>query len=133
MFIFQHVNVKHLYIRPGGVHTSQDPDHPSEWILFGGANHLGSFAWNLSYVTLLTPGILRWLLIVWKIRAVLYLDGKGGCGYCRENLKSHRINIRQSTKLWVCCHHGMARPQVAHQPDRLRMWMVKAQLSLRTL
>jgi len=34
-------------------------------------NISGSSVWNLLYVALLAPGILRWLLDIWKICATL--------------------------------------------------------------
>ena len=99
-------------IRPG-VHKSRAPGGTSKCILYGRAYHWGFSVWILSHASL-------WRLEFWDgfhmfrksvqscIRPLSNVDGKGGCGHCRQNRRSHRINITHFTKLWVTCHHGMA-------------------------
>jgi hypothetical protein len=56
--------------------------------LYVAPNICGSSVWNLLYVAPLAPGILRWLLDIWKICATVTSDAIKGLGLIETQAKS---------------------------------------------
>jgi len=65
-------------------------------------NICGSSEWNLLYVILLAPGILRWFVDFWKIFALLY-------SYIHTYIHACRYTTRMTA-----CHGQLFNPLVSY-------------------